>query len=192
LDDLSLKLRSFIAIRVNPEVHRAIDDMVEELRGPRDGVRWVSSANLHLTLKFLGPAVPLEKIQMITRELDVIATKTAPFGVDVSGVGGFPNLRHPRVLWVGLHSEALIELASEVESAAHRCGFPGEDRAFTAHLTIARINVSRVAAETRARLEGVADRVFGSSTIREMTLYRSRLSPKGSDYEALKVFPFIA
>ena len=192
MDDLPEKIRSFIAIRVSPEVHRAIDEMVEELRVPRDGVRWVSSANLHLTLKFLGPAVPIDRIQMLTRELDATAAKIAPFEVEASGVGGFPNLRRPRVLWVGLHGEALLDLASEVEAAAERCGFPREGRAFSAHLTIARISVPRLKVETRAKLEGVADRRFGSSTIRQMTLYRSRLSSKGSVYEALKEFPFSA
>jgi 2'-5' RNA ligase len=186
------KIRAFIAVRVDPEVHSKIDATVEELRARRDGIRWVSSGNLHLTLRFLGPAVPIEEIQMLTHELDAAAAKTAPFDVEASGVGGFPNLRRPRVLWVGLGSEALLELVSEIEAVAERCGFPREERAFTAHLTIARVNVPRLRAETRARLEGVADRRFGSCIIREMTLYRSRLSSKGAVYEAMKVFPFSA
>jgi RNA 2',3'-cyclic 3'-phosphodiesterase len=190
MPELPEKVRAFIAIRVSPEVERSIEDAIAELRTPDDGIKWMSSANLHLTLKFLGPAVPIEKIHNLDRELKVVAAETEAFDVEATGVSGFPNLNRLRVLWVGLASDALIDLANRVEAASERCGFAREDRPFNPHLTIARLKTPRLSAETRASIENARNRKFGASTIREMTLYRSLLTSRGSIYEALSKFSF--
>jgi 2'-5' RNA ligase len=66
-------------------------------------VKWVEAENLHLTLKFLGE-VPEGQIAAITETLSAIAQATLPFTFAVKGVGGFPDLRRPRVLWVGVEA----------------------------------------------------------------------------------------
>jgi RNA 2',3'-cyclic 3'-phosphodiesterase len=185
MPDLPAKIRAFIAVRVSTEVERAIDDLVVRLRADNDGIRWVSSANLHLTLKFLGPAVPIEQIRRLQPELEALAADTASFEIAAAGVGGFPDLRRPNVLWVGLRSDRLTELASRVDEAAGRCGFERERRAFNAHLTIGRLKRPRLDSGTRARVEAAKNWVLGSSTIREMTLYRSITGATGATYEAL-------
>jgi RNA 2',3'-cyclic 3'-phosphodiesterase len=188
--ELPQKIRAFIAIRVSPEVQSSIENAIAKLRASDDGIKWASSENLHLTLKFLGPAVLIEKIHSLDRELKVVAAETEAFEVEATGVGGFPNLERPRVLWIGLASDALIDLAHRIEAAAERCGFPREDRAFNPHLTISRLKTPRLPSETRANIESARERKFGTSTIREMTLYRSLVTSKGSIYEVLSKFPF--
>ena len=190
MSDLPEKVRAFIAIRVSAEVERAIEDLIAQLRSHDDGIKWVSSANLHLTLKFLGPSVPLEKIRRIHTELETIAAETVAFDLDAAGVGGFPNLRRPSVLWIGLRSDRLIELAARVDDAASRCGFEREQRAFNGHLTIGRLKRSRLNSQTREGLEAAKNLTFGTSTIREMTLYRSITGAGGSTYESLAKFQF--
>jgi len=184
------KIRAFIAIRVSQEVERAIEDLIAELRAHDDGIKWVSSTNLHLTLKFLGSAVPIDKVRRLQPELEEIAANAGAFELEAAGVGGFPDLRHPHVLWVGLRSDALKELAVRVDDAASRCGFEREQRAFNGHLTIARLRRPRLHKDTRGRIEAVMKRDFGTSTIREMTLYRSITTPAGSIHEALAKFQF--
>jgi 2'-5' RNA ligase len=184
------KIRAFIAIRVSSEVERAIADLIAQVRSHDDGVKWVSPANLHLTLKFLGPAVALEKINRIQSELEKIAADTIAFEVAAAGVGGFPDLRRPNVLWVGLRSDLLNELAAHIDEAASRCGFEREQRAFNPHLTIGRLKRPRLHSHTRASLEAAKNRAFGASTIREMTLYRSITAAGGPTYEALAKFQF--
>ena len=190
MPELPEKIRAFIAVRVSPEVERAIEDMIGELRAPNDGIKWVASTNLHLTLKFLGPAVPLEKVHRLQPELEQIAADTAAFELEAAGVGGFPDLKRPHVLWVGLRSDALKELAARIDDAASRCGFEREQRAFNGHLTIARLRRPHLHSATRARIEAAIKRDFGASTIREMTLYRSITTPAGSIYDALAEFQF--
>jgi len=184
------KIRAFIAIRVDAEVERAVDNLIAQFRSHNDGIRWVSTANLHLTLKFLGPAVPPEQIDRLKPELEMIAADIVPFEIEVSGVGGFPDLRRPNVLWVGLRSDALIELASRVDQAAVRCGFAREQRAFNGHLTIGRVKRPRLHSHTREGLKAAKNRSFGISTIREMTLYRSITGTDGPTYQALGKFQF--
>lgn len=190
MPDLPAKIRAFIAIRVGAEVERVIEDLITQLRSHDDAIKWVSSANLHLTLKFLGPSVPLEKIHRIQPELESIAAETVAFEVEAAGVGGFPNLRRPNVLWVGLRCEALNDLAARVDEAASRCGFAREQRAFNPHLTIGRLKRPRLDSATRESLENAKNRTFGTSTIREMTLYRSITGAGGPTYEALAKFQF--
>lgn len=184
------KVRAFIAIRVSDEVQRAIDDVIAELRGDHDGIKWVPSANLHLTLKFLGPAVPIEKIHRIQPELANIAADTAAFELEAAGVGGFPDFKRPHVLWVGLRSDALKDLAARIDDAASRCGFERERRAFNGHLTIARLRQPHLRSETRTRIDTAMKRDFGRSSIREMMLYRSITTAAGPIYEALAKFQF--
>ncbi len=171
-------------------MQRAIEGVVAELRAPNDGIKWVRSTNLHLTLKFLGPSVPLEKISLLHPELETIAAETTAFELEAADIGGFPDLRRPDVLWVGLRGDTLTHLAARVDDAASRCGFEREQRAFNGHLTIARMKRPRLRSDTRMRIEAAMKRDLGFSTIREMMLYRSITTPAGPIYEALRVFRF--
>src|SRR5262249_46723998 len=159
-------IRAFIAVRLEAEVERAVGDLIARLRSHDEGVRWTSNENLHLTLKFLGAAVPLAKVSALEQELAPVACATRAFNLEARGVGGSPDLRHPKVLWVGLHGESLNDLAAQVEEACVRCGFSREQRPFTGHLTIGRLKRSRMLRETRARLDEAAAMSFGASTIR--------------------------
>ena len=95
-------VRAFVAIRMNEQVEESVAKTISELRRPHDGVRWVPRANLHITLKFLGPAVDSHRLQQLTGGLRQLAARTAPFELAAAGVGAFPDLEHPRTIWVGL------------------------------------------------------------------------------------------
>jgi len=174
------------------EVDEAIFAFVDSVRTRDDGIRWTRRDNLHLTLKFLGPAVDIGKIERMRPMLSEIVSRTPPFEVIARGVGGFPDLARPHVIWVGLESAPLMELARRVEDTAARCGFERERRPFSAHLTIGRVNHGRGYRKTREALERAADREFGRSRIDTMVLYSSTLSPGGSIYEAMATFNFHA
>ena len=183
-------LRAFVAIRMNQRVEDAVAAMSETIERPRDGIRWVPRANLHITLKFLGPAVDPLRLERLTAGLHEVAQKTAPFEVAAHGVGGFPHLEHPRAIFVGLHSVELGALAARVETACAEYGFDHENRRWNGHLTIGRVRDSRLTAETRHALEAANNTEFGTSKIESITLYRSHLSPEGATYEALATFLF--
>jgi 2'-5' RNA ligase len=186
-------VRAFVAVRMNEQVEDAIAKTIEELRRPNDGVRWVPRANLHITLKFLGTAVDSHRLQQLTSGLHQLATKTAPFEVAAEGIGGFPDLSHPRAIWVGLRSVqsgALAALAARLETVAAEFGFEREKRRWSGHLSIGRVGERRISAETRATLEAERDNQFGVSKIESVTLYRSHLGSGPARYEALATFLF--
>ncbi len=185
---LPKKIRAFVAIRVSRRVEGAIAALIDELRKPQNGIKWVSHANLHLTLKFLGGAVEIEKIEALRPGLEAVASETAPFDLVARGVGGFPNINRPRVIWVGLEAPELFTLAKRVEDAAAQRGFEREKRAFTGHLTIARLDTPRHLDALGRAIEQAREREFGVSRIESMTLYRSTLTPAGAVYDALAVF----
>ena len=183
-------LRAFVAIRMSEQVEDAVAAMSETIKRPRDGIRWVRRANLHITLKFLGPAIDPLRLERLTAGLHEVARKTAPFEVAARGLSAFPGLEHPRAIYVGLHSVELGALAARVETASAECGFEHENRRWNGHLTIGRVHDTHLTARTRHALDAAKDTELGSSKIESLTLYRSHLSPEGASYEALATFLF--
>lgn len=188
--ELPSKIRAFVAVRLSAEADRALIDLIAELRAPSDGVSWARRDNLHLTLRFLGAAVDSKMIPPLADRLRDVAQRTTPFVVDARGLGAFPDLERPRVIWAALESEALLTLARCVEEAAVACGFEPERRPYSAHLTLGRVRSLRGWKRARPKLEAASERDFGRSRIETMTLYESRLSPSGASYREIGEFKF--
>jgi RNA 2',3'-cyclic 3'-phosphodiesterase len=187
--ELPARIRAFVAIRMGAEVNRAIAELIRELRRDGDGVRWTSDANLHLTLKFLGPSVSRDKIDALIPEFTQVAKQTSAFEVIVAGLGAFPNLNRAQVLWAGIGSADLNQLAARIDEACLPCGFAREARPFTGHLTLARMKAPSGWKRIRGAVETVREREFGRANIKEFTLYRSRTDPAGAIYKPLMTFP---
>lgn len=186
---LPAKVRTFLAIRVDDEVEAAIYRLIEELRAPNDGVAWARRDKLHVTLKFLGAAIDSAKLAPLAEAVAAVSSAATVFQVRTCGIGAFPNLRRPRVLWTGLESQGLIRLATQVEDAAAHLGFERAERPWAPHLTIARIRDPRRVRSLLGRLQAANQSEFGESRVGEVTLYRSHLSANGSTYERLATFP---
>jgi len=166
-----------------------ISEVQSQLKQSLTGVRWVAQENLHFTLKFLG-AVEEEKIAPIIDTVERAVRPFEPFSLTAGGIGVFPDIRRPRVLWVGLEAQGLKVLAQKMETTLEPLGFAPEGRAFKPHLTIGRWR--NTAAKTQ-RLEEVIDRWkdqdFGQSTVAEVVLFQSILKPNGVVYSPLRVIP---
>jgi 2'-5' RNA ligase len=164
--------------------------LLKRLRQTNAAVKWVEPENLHLTLKFLGE-VPEEQIEAIVEALRAIAQATAPFPFTVKGVGGFPDLRRPRVLWVGVEpTPPLMRLQQIVEQAMERLGFPPEERAYHPHITLGRVKAMAGLEKVRAVLSEYASVTFGSVPAKHLTLFRSDLSREGPTYTPIALLPF--
>jgi RNA 2',3'-cyclic 3'-phosphodiesterase len=177
---------------MSAEVECAIAEFINPLRELGSGVRWVRPANLHLTLRFLGDLVDRNLLTPLDRILNQIGGQTSPFTLDARGTGAFPNLDHPRTIWIGLVSEQLIRLTQQVEAAVVQAGFAPERRPYTPHLTIGRIRDLHGLQQIRHALQQSPKLDFGSSLISEMILYRSILGGEASRYHALARYPFTA
>ena len=177
-----------------PEVEQAVIDFIASMRttgkANRDGVRWICRDNLHVTLRFLGDRIAGSTLDRLGGALGEIATATTCFDIHVRGIGVFPNLARPRVIWVGLESTNLRTLAAQVEVAAISAGLVREERAFTPHLTVGRIRDLTGWNELRRAIEAAQDREFGRTRAKSLILYRSILGRDSATYEELGRYPF--
>ena len=130
-------LRAFIAVEITPDIIGRIAAAIDQLRPQVKGIRWVAPANIHLTVKFLGN-IDQSQIEPICQALTEALRPFPRCTINAKGLGVFPNVKRPRVLWVGLHGKQLISLAEKVTSALAPLGFILEERSFTPHLTVGR------------------------------------------------------
>ena len=182
--------RSFLAVELTKEIEEKIAAVQEELKHRVDGVRWVSPYGTHLTLKFLGEIDP-GVIDAITERTEAVVSGINMFTVWIGGGGGFPDLKRPRILWVGVEDShgLLTKLQEELEKKLEGVGFQREKRVYHPHLTLGRVRsgrVGRLDAETLKVLESCE---VGSLVVKEITLFRSHLKPTGAEYTKLRTVP---
>ena len=180
-------IRSFIAIDINPHVTESISHAIAELRPIIPAVRWVPATNFHLTIKFLGD-IEEARVNSVAAVLEEQLRPFPGFSINAKGLGVFPDLRRPRIAWVGITGSQLLTLAARVESALQPLGFVAEKRPFTPHLTIGRWRqFDRPSQALGEPLAHWRDCEFGKTTIDKVVLYQSVLRPAGATYQTLKV-----
>ncbi len=176
-------MRLFVAVNLPEEERRAAYDATAALRHAELPVRWVQPASLHVTLKFLGE-VSEEQAPALAAALDGAVGAARPFEVGLGGVGAFPSLARPRVIWLGVEPHPALELlANDVELALQPFGFEAELRPFQPHITLGR---ARQGAKPAAfgKLEAVAAQVSyeAIAPVRSVDLMESELRPEGAVY----------
>ena len=182
-------MRLFVALNLPPEVRERLAAVQDRLRRAQADVSWVRAENIHGTLKFLGETEE-KRLERIRPALAEVSKGSAPFLMEVSGIGSFGG-RIPRVVWVGVEdgAEPLTRLAQQIEAALGRVGFAKERRGFTAHLTLGRIRSPRNMQELLTTLKEFHAEEFGTFTATQFELMQSELRPSGSVYTILDRFP---
>jgi 2'-5' RNA ligase len=184
-------LRTFVAIELRSALQAALRRVQEGLSAqiPARSVRWVRPEGIHLTLKFLGDTPP-EQVDAVKAALARAAAEVGPFSLTAGGLGCFPNTRQPRVVWVGLEepSGALSRLQRAVEAQVAPLGFPTERRAFSPHLTLARVQPYASRSDVRLIGEAVAASTVAAPAemqATEVSYIKSDLRPSGAVYTTL-------
>lgn len=173
-------IRSFLAIELPKPILRKIEEVQGDLRSTHADVRWVSPEKIHLTLKFFG-SIEESRIDSIFKSIDEPIRSTLPFSLKVRGVGAFPQLKNPRVIWMGLveEREALTSLQKQIETQLEKVGFQPEDRPFHPHLTLGRMRSSRGKGDLVGRIEKHKEEEFGDLQVERVVLFKSDLKPTG-------------
>lgn len=183
------QIRSFIAIELPDELRLALSRLQHDLKTAALAAKWVDPQGIHLTLKFLGN-VRTDRIQEIIRIMEQSARGIPPFQLEAKGVGAFPNLRRPQVLWVGISGQLdqLQRLQQRIESNLVPLGFAVETRGFAAHLTLARLR-HQASSEEGVRLgQLLAAAKFETAypiMVNSVSLMRSQLTPESAIYSRL-------
>ena len=183
-------LRSFIAIELPETAISALAGLQHELKKCGADVRWVKPENIHLTLKFLGD-IGDEIVANILKIIETICRRSRAFDLEIKGTGAFPNLRAPKVIWVGVNSNADIDaLQNEIEAGMSSLGFARENRTFTPHLTLGRFRSSQGKGPLLEKVELFKDRKYGLIDVGSIALMRSDLSPSGARHSVIAGISF--
>ncbi len=183
-------IRTFIAIELPESVRSSLAQIQNELRkSEQASVKWVAPSSVHLTLKFLGD-VDKSKVQALSEAISEASKKITPFQLNLEKPGAFPNLRNPRVIWVGLNGdiEILGRLQQNIENVLNPLGFPPEGRRFSPHLTLGRVRDKATSNDKRNLGEVVSSlKIISSATfeVQSVSLMRSVLSREGAIYSCL-------
>ena len=179
-------IRTFIAVPLPETLKREVDKLIVSLRPLADGITWVRAGNLHFTLRFLGD-IPANSVATLNDSIEQSLHRLTPFSIRLAGLGCFPNMRRPRVIWLDAvgEIEAMTRLASEIEAACLRAGFGPSDKPFSAHLTIGRVKIPRGLEQLMAKMQSIKAE-FEPFVVDRIIIYKSDLSPRGPTYTALR------
>jgi 2'-5' RNA ligase len=187
-------IRSFIAIQLSDQARSELTLLQDRLKEliPPNAVRWTAPKNIHLTLHFLGD-LAVDHLEVVSSTIRNVAAAHNPFSLSLSTLGCFPDIRRPRIVWVGLsgeteplrgvHGRLARELREEI-------GFQPESRPYSPHLTIGRSKKGVTNYQLRAlgqALEPQIPRVGRLAALRvdRIHLIQSVLKPDGPVYTSL-------
>jgi 2'-5' RNA ligase len=170
-------MRLFLAVEFEQRLRRALREAAAPLRALAPEAGWVAEDRLHLTLKFFGE--------------QPIAARHWPVPMRLRGLGAFPNLRRPRVIWVGIDPAPKLELLQhDVEEGCAALGVQVEGKPFRPHLTIGRLRGTEdrdVLRELARVARGI--RFRADTIVSAIELVHSTLTPAGARYERLAEAP---
>ena len=187
-------MRLFVGLDVGERVAGAAGALIEQLQkkaatlAPHAKITWIPAGRLHLTVRFIGH-VDDDRYRAIAGALQP-RLPVQSFDFACAGTGTFPKSGPPRVIWAGVSAglDSLHALEREVTARLEKTGVPPDDRIYSPHLTLARVREA-AGLKAAALLDGVRDRELGAARVEAITLFESRLSPKGPTYLALQHTP---
>jgi len=167
--------RCFLSIDLSKEIKDKIFSLSNELKDLKD-VKVVEKENLHITLRFFGDKSEKE-IEDIIKKLRNIRMNS--FNIKISGAGSFPNEKFVRVLWIGVQSKELYELAEKINALFSK-------ERFESHITIARVKKQNPLISKFLDKNRNID--IGEMVVKKFVLKKSTLTPSGPIYEDLEEF----
>lgn len=172
-------IRTFIALPIPDDVREALSAAITELKSRNPSIKWVNPDKIHLTIKFLGD-IAEDLIKPISMELDRTLERFQELDLGVTGLGVFPGMRRPRVVWAGLEGETreLVEMARSVDAMCERFGIRRDRRPFSPHITLGRLKIPSMV-DLGIHLTEKGYRA------KEVIFFRSELLPQGARYTIL-------
>jgi 2'-5' RNA ligase len=183
-------IRAFIAVELPSGLKNELAELETQLKKASPPVvKWVDPNSIHVTLKFLGE-ISEDSIEELMLAIEETAQGILPFQLEVRGVGAFPNLERPQVLWTGVKGELekIAQLQKRIESNTEQLGSPRESRAFSPHLTLGRVRDEAGPNERRRLGKLLADTTFTALhniDVDAVNLMKSQLTPGGAIYSCI-------
>jgi len=177
----------FIAIDIeDPLLVSKIDKLKDALISSGVPMKPVESYNYHITLRFIGE-IPSFLVDEIKGEV-LQKIRFRSFSLTFKGLGAFPRVYKPRVIWVGILEgiDYLKKIRDEIEKGLRKLGIPPEkEKEFSPHLTIARIKGTRNLSSLIKIVNEYSEEEFGKMEVKYIRLKKSVLTRSGPIYETL-------
>ncbi len=180
-------MRTFIALEVPENIQREVFSLKENISPYYAKVRWVKKENIHITLAFLGEIVG-DVIEQVKERLQLVSEKHQTFTMALQGVGVFPHIKRPRVLWVGVVPEVKEPITHIADDVIDALGFLQDKKRFTPHITFGRIKFISDLSSLQKAIGSISFET-DEFMVKAITLFKSDLKPDGAMYTALSKYP---
>ncbi len=180
-------LRTFIAVKIQPETK--LLDLISRLKQKfqDEGIKWVETDNLHLTLRFIGETTR-EQVIKIGDILELLSDKYQPFSFRLDHIGYFKSGRQPRVLFLAIDNDTFLKsIVADIEEQLEVLGFEKESRQFKPHLTIGRIKFMKSKEAFYSAIKEMDENDIQNVDVSEIIFYQSVLSSDGPEYKPLRI-----
>ena len=183
-------IRTFIAVEIPDKIISSIAKVQEDIKTFGFKIRWVRPERIHLTLKFLGD-IEAADTENVGRAVCEAATGVTPLSLQAKGLGVFPGIRRPRVVWAGITGqlETLRWLQETLDENLAGIGFPREKRPFKGHLTLGRIQKKIDPKTLIEALDKFGNFETEAFTADRVVLFKSELKASGAVYTKLMSTP---
>jgi 2'-5' RNA ligase len=183
---MSETIRSFLAFDIEEErVIRRLEEVQGTLANTGADLKLVKPQNIHITVRFLGNTT-LPMVDTIYEVMKQISF--APFEITLRGLGAFPRLSRPRVIWAGIKKGAdeLVNVFEQLEPRLRGLGFKPDTKGFSPHLTIARVRSGTNKLQLGEVVRKLGDYDFGAVKAECLRLKKSVLTPRSPIYTTLR------
>ncbi len=186
-------IRSFLAIKLDIDTVRAISETQQRLSTAcsESGMKisWVPPPNMHITIRFLGN-ITEPMIHALKDMLKPTVFKFKAFELEAKGLGAFPDVEKPRIVWAGIEDGTgiLSQLHGAVSERLVSAGFQIDDKPFKSHVTLGRIKGGQTDDLASCLAEEMSES-WGTTIVKNIYCYRSDLNPKGAEYHILWRLP---
>ena len=179
-------IRLFIALKIEDTVKQKLDTIIGDFKTKGGKVKWVDSHNMHITLKFLGNTNP-NLVDEISTLLENSVKNFKPIESNFTMIGGFPNLKKPKVIWVDLdkNRNQIIALSDAIHNSLEKLQIKHSEKEFKPHLTLGRVKSFE---EIESLSEYIKTYSFEKieTTFSSVQLIQSTLTQKGPIYKTLQ------
>ncbi len=133
-------MRLFIALPLDEEAKRGVAKVIKKLQRGYWPVAWVAEDKWHVTAAFCGE-IQEEKVEEVVKVVEAGVKEIRPFTLGFKGLGAFPDLLLPRVIWLGLNGDlkSLYQLVKQIRTGLKKAGINFDEKTVRAHVTLGRI-----------------------------------------------------
>lgn len=187
---MAARHRIFIAVPLDPALAGAVVELERRITAAGGPARWIRVEQLHFTVRFLGEITPVQ-VALVRRATRTVAAAASPFPLTLQGIGAFPSLHRPQVIWVGVRegAEGLARLSRALDDALAPHHFPREDRPYVAHLTLTRVRDRRQWGDVVRALSAFRETPVGTQVADRLAVMESHLGRGGARYTVVEEVP---